>query len=72
MHELKVRILAKALSHRNVGDPLSIEEIADYALEQHKEIISDIAKYHTSKARKLGYKKWSALHVIQDLQERAK
>lgn len=40
MNELKVRILAKALSHRNTGDPMSIEEIADYALEQHKELIS--------------------------------
>ena len=72
MEDLKVRILAKALSHRNTGDPMSIEEIADYALEQHKEILSDIARYNTGKTRKFGYKKWSALHVIGDLQERAK
>lgn len=72
MNELKVRILAKALSHRNTGDPMSIEEIAEYALEVHKELISSIAKHHTRQVKKLGCKKWSALHVITDLQMLAK
>ena len=44
MSELKVRILAKALSHRNTGDPMSIEEIADFAEKVHLEILTEALK----------------------------
>ena len=39
---------------------------------EHKKQLSEIAKYHTRKVRKLGYSRWSAGHVIEDLQLRSK
>jgi len=64
-------ILAEATRCRDNDDPMSIEEIASFALQEHKKMIGRFAKYNTSQARKLGYKKWSALHVIQYLQDKA-
>jgi len=65
--DLEQIILIQALKMRNAGSPMSIEEIAHFAMQEHKRKIQGYAKFNTAQMRKFGSKGWSTGHVIQFL-----
>ena len=67
MNELEALVLAKALLHRNTDDPMTIEEIAEFAGEVHLDLMHKMARLHTRKVKIHGSRAWGSGHVIQSL-----